>query len=106
MSPPVLHRDLKSPNVLIASTDPRVSKKTTTREKNQSGEESGEEEKEERTNRSSSQSPEAVAKITDFGLSLHLHVDQLKAKDGKNRHVVNPTWLAPEILNMSMGTGR
>ncbi len=49
------------------------------------------------------QSPNAVAKITDFGLSLHLHVDQLKAKDGKSRNVVNPTWLAPEILNMQMG---
>jgi serine/threonine protein kinase len=73
LSPPLLHRDLKSPNVMIASLDAQAS---------------------------------VVAKVTDFGLSLHLHVDELRAKESKHRRVVNPTWLAPEVLNSENETTR
>eukprot|EP01102_Stenamoeba_stenopodia_P019173 TRINITY_DN7157_c0_g2_i2.p1 TRINITY_DN7157_c0_g2~~TRINITY_DN7157_c0_g2_i2.p1 ORF type:complete len:620 (-),score=130.31 TRINITY_DN7157_c0_g2_i2:21-1622(-) len=58
-TPPILHRDLKSPNILLAS-------KTMAK---------------------------VVAKVADFGLSS-LSVHRMQGRD-----VLNPNWLAPEIIN-------
>eukprot|EP01125_Pyxidicula_operculata_P015927 TRINITY_DN5431_c0_g1_i1.p1 TRINITY_DN5431_c0_g1~~TRINITY_DN5431_c0_g1_i1.p1 ORF type:complete len:1097 (+),score=298.15 TRINITY_DN5431_c0_g1_i1:802-4092(+) len=63
--PPVIHRDLKSPNILMASTD---------------------------------YTADVVAKVADFGISGKLYSTEFKATKAKDRQVVNPTWLSPEIL--------
>ena len=57
-SPPIIHRDLKTPNVLLASIDPYDA---------------------------------IVAKLSDFGTSLHSYWLN-------GRVVDNPTWLAPEVM--------
>jgi GTPase SAR1 family protein/tRNA A-37 threonylcarbamoyl transferase component Bud32 len=59
----LVHRDLKSPNILLASNDP-VSV--------------------------------CVAKVSDFGLSVRQF--DAAVRDGAERSVANPTWLAPETL--------
>eukprot|EP01128_Nolandella_sp_AFSM9_P002264 TRINITY_DN1263_c2_g1_i1.p1 TRINITY_DN1263_c2_g1~~TRINITY_DN1263_c2_g1_i1.p1 ORF type:complete len:939 (+),score=131.60 TRINITY_DN1263_c2_g1_i1:301-3117(+) len=64
-SPPVLHRDLKSPNILLVSPDPAAP---------------------------------VVAKIADFGLSQPMHLPYLIPTSSRLRDVVNPTWLAPEVI--------
>jgi serine/threonine protein kinase len=63
-TPPFIHRDLKSPNILLVDLDPNA---------------------------------EVTAKIGDFGLSSRMYVPSLK-ENSKDRDVVNPTWLAPEII--------
>ncbi len=68
LSPPLLHRDVKSPNILIKSTDYR----------------------------------NVTAKIADFGLTVEMLTGSFRGiKKGSLREVVNPTWLAPEILRGS-----
>eukprot|EP01117_Protostelium_nocturnum_P011694 TRINITY_DN4256_c3_g1_i11.p1 TRINITY_DN4256_c3_g1~~TRINITY_DN4256_c3_g1_i11.p1 ORF type:complete len:1743 (-),score=580.06 TRINITY_DN4256_c3_g1_i11:39-5267(-) len=64
-TPPVLHRDLKSPNILLASL---------------------------------SDTAEVVAKVSDFGTSTHLFNSAIKEKS-KERIVILPNWLAPEIMS-------
>jgi hypothetical protein len=63
VNPPVVHRDLKSPNILLASHDAEAV---------------------------------VVAKVTDFGLSVRDFGGAVR--DGADRAVTNPTWLAPEVL--------
>jgi hypothetical protein len=63
VNPPVVHRDLKSPNILLASHDPEAV---------------------------------VVAKVTDFGLSVRDFGGAVR--DGADRAITNPTWLAPEVL--------
>lgn len=63
VNPPVVHRDLKSPNILLASHDPEAV---------------------------------IVAKVTDFGLSVRDFGGAVR--DGADRAITNPTWLAPEVL--------
>uniref|UniRef100_A0A6B2KZC6 Protein kinase domain-containing protein n=1 Tax=Arcella intermedia TaxID=1963864 RepID=A0A6B2KZC6_9EUKA len=65
VEPPLIHRDLKSPNILLVSTV--------------------------------STAPE-VAKVSDFGISKRLYSEAFKGTKARERDVVNPTWLAPEIL--------
>uniref|UniRef100_A0A6B2KXU7 Protein kinase domain-containing protein n=1 Tax=Arcella intermedia TaxID=1963864 RepID=A0A6B2KXU7_9EUKA len=62
--PPILHRDLKTPNILLASSNPEA---------------------------------DVVAKITDFGTATKLF-SSFKGQTAKEREVVNPTWLSPEVI--------
>jgi hypothetical protein len=39
-----------------------------------------------------------TAKISDFGLSVPMYSGALQAEKARERTVVNPCWLAPEIL--------
>lgn len=64
-NPPLLHRDIKSPNILLASRDPKA---------------------------------DVVAKIADFGLTGHIFTDKFAAQKAREREVVNPVWLAPEVM--------
>ena len=68
LNPPVIHRDLKSPNVLLTSLSIPSPDHLET----------------------------PIAKISDFGLSTHL-VAKMKQSTAK-RDVQMPTWLAPEVL--------
>ncbi|PRP80501.1 hypothetical protein PROFUN_11723 [Planoprotostelium fungivorum] len=63
-TPPILHRDLKTPNILMYSTE---------------------------------SDSEVVAKVADFGTSMQLFISALKEK--KDRTIVLPNWLAPEMMN-------
>lgn len=63
--PPIIHQDLKTPNVLIAGLNPIDT---------------------------------VVAKVADFGTSSKLYGTQFKGTKARDRDVVNPTWLAPEII--------
>ena len=63
-TPPIIHRDLKSPNILLTHTLQTWNESSTG----------------------------TTAKIADFGLSTQL------TSSASGRHVWNPTWLAPEIL--------
>ena len=67
--PPIIHRDLKSPNILMTRLE--VPKNDNLQE--------------------------PLAKVADFGLSTHLFNDQMKQSTSK-RDVQTPTWLAPEVL--------
>lgn len=69
MMPPIVHRDLKSPNILLSMETP---------EESTSGER------------------RLRAKVADFGLSRSL--DFSKELDGASLEGNNPIWLAPEIL--------
>ena len=69
MMPPIVHRDLKSPNILLTMEAP---------EDNSTGEK------------------RLRAKVADFGLSRSL--DFSKELDGASLEGNNPIWLAPEIL--------
>lgn len=94
LDPPLIHRDLKSPNVMIASLDydaPAVAKGShysfiTTKE------------------------PKIffwlsfsalclTFSVADFGLTQELLTEQLRGVNAVERDVANPTWLAPEILS-------
>jgi serine/threonine protein kinase len=71
LNPPVLHRDLKTPNCLLTVV-PTLE---------------------------SIQSREVLAKVSDFGFSSQLFIPTLRAaQEFENREVNLPTWLAPEIL--------
>lgn len=63
-NPPFVHRDLKSPNIFIASLDINA---------------------------------DVMAKVGDFGLSSRMLQKTMK-ETTKQRAVVNPTWVAPEII--------
>eukprot|EP01129_Flabellula_baltica_P011729 TRINITY_DN5184_c0_g1_i1.p1 TRINITY_DN5184_c0_g1~~TRINITY_DN5184_c0_g1_i1.p1 ORF type:complete len:1792 (+),score=310.50 TRINITY_DN5184_c0_g1_i1:31-5376(+) len=64
LTPSIVHRDLKSPNVLMKSYDPNAP---------------------------------VCAIVADFGLSTKLFVPSMKESTA-DRDVVNPTWLAPEVM--------
>lgn len=74
LNPPVLHRDLKTPNCLLTATP----------------------------NAETVQSREVLAKLSDFGFSSQLFIPTLQAGTEFEKREVNlPTWLAPEILSKS-----
>lgn len=64
-NPPLLHRDVKSPNILLANIEATSN---------------------------------VVAKIADFGLTGHIFTEKFAAQKARDREVVNPVWLAPEIM--------
>jgi serine/threonine protein kinase len=41
---------------------------------------------------------ECCAKVADFGLTQNMLTEKLRGRQASNRHVANPTWLAPEVL--------
>jgi serine/threonine protein kinase len=65
MQPPLVHCDLKSPNILIASLDFMS---------------------------------DCCAKICDFGTCKPLFTEKLRGRKSKDRDVMNPTWLPPEVI--------
>lgn len=73
--PPILHGDLKSPNILIgfSLSDPTASDGPL-------------------------QKKIVTVKIADFGTSHRLYDKCVKGSGASEREVGNPTWLAPEIL--------
>jgi len=64
LNPPLLHRDLKSPNILLLSSDYRS----------------------------------VCGKVADFGLTREMLASSFGGTKRADRDVVNPTWLAPEVL--------
>lgn len=85
LDPPLVHRDLKSPNVMIASLDydaPAVAKGIPS-------------------------SPSSLPlpplslpdpAVADFGLTRELLTENFRGEKAATRDVTNPTWLAPEVL--------
>jgi serine/threonine protein kinase len=65
MQPPLVHCDLKTPNILIASLDYTAG---------------------------------SCAKICDFGTCKSLFTEKLRGRKARDRDVMNPTWLSPEII--------
>jgi len=63
--PPLVHRDLKSPNVLLSSKNPHSL---------------------------------VVAKVADFGTSMHLFLEALREQGSDKRGITLPNWLSPEII--------
>ena len=68
-SKPIIHRDLKSPNLLLTSPPPR-----------------------------SSLEPHAEIKITDFGLTRDKEMEEAAMKTGVMTGCGSVLWMAPEIL--------
>jgi len=66
LTPLIVHRDLKSPNVLLYDLNPNAP---------------------------------VCAKITDFGTSTRMFNPKLRELGSSNRVVMNPTWLAPEVMS-------
>ena len=79
INPPLIHRDLKSANVLVRTSHRENISLTLALQLS-----------------SLSAYDTVVAKVGDFGVSSALLLSGLKEKANK-RAVMNPTWLAPEI---------
>lgn len=75
--PPILHRDLKTPNILLCEISPDED------QNNSLGEP---------TIKNKNENDSVTAKVADFGLSLRTFVPVTA------RVVDNPLWLAPELL--------
>src|SRR5690349_8052541 len=80
LSPPLIHRDLKSANVLVCLSGVRSFLVLILCVKLAS----------------CNPMDPVVAKVTDFGLSSELVLPAIK-ESSVTRAVMNPTWLAPEI---------
>jgi len=82
-TPPILHRDLKSPNILVYEFSYVKIRMTLFLTLSSSF----------GTQLASRTLAKIVAKVADFGLSS-LSVHRMQGRD-----VLNPNWLAPEIIN-------
>jgi len=83
--PPLIHKDLKSPNVLMAAVDqsaPVVAKGP----------------KLLMITLSLNWTNFMVIIVADFGITGKMYLEKFRAQKARDREVENPTWLAPEII--------